>query len=117
MAQERQRQRRLYDDGIGASDKETTRGGMAGGTRRRVAIKNDGVNLSKIIFNLVDANCFNNYLHSRRVGQIVVVGVNEPERDDDVEIPSGILGGLLHRRRRRVASTRGGVAGTTAAHE
>jgi hypothetical protein len=31
---------------------------MAGGTRRRVAIKNDGVNLSKIIFNLVDVRFF-----------------------------------------------------------
>jgi hypothetical protein len=29
------------------------------------------------------------------VGQIVVVGVGEPERDDDVEIPSGVLGGFI----------------------
>jgi hypothetical protein len=29
---------------------------------------------------------------SPRYKQIVVVGVGEPERDDDVEIPSGVLG-------------------------
>jgi hypothetical protein len=29
------------------------------------------------------------------VGQIVFVGVGEPERDDDVEIPSGVLGGFI----------------------
>jgi hypothetical protein len=27
--------------------------------------------------------------------QIVVIGVGKPERDDDVEIPSGVLGGFI----------------------
>jgi hypothetical protein len=58
---------------------------------------------------------------SPRHKQIVVIGVGKLERDDNVEIPSGVLGGFIasssHRRRRRVSSTRGGMAGTTAAHE
>jgi hypothetical protein len=29
------------------------------------------------------------------VGQIVVVGVGKPESDDDIEIPTGILGGFI----------------------
>jgi hypothetical protein len=45
------------DDGDGASD-ATTRGGMTGGTKRRVAIKNDGVNLSNIISNLAEVRFF-----------------------------------------------------------
>jgi hypothetical protein len=32
---------------------------------------------------------------SPRYKQIVVVGVGEPERDDDVEIPSSVLGGVI----------------------
>jgi hypothetical protein len=58
---------------------------------------------------------------SPRHKQIVVVGVGKLERDDNVEIPSGVLGGFIalssHHRCQRVASTRGGMAGTTAAHE
>jgi hypothetical protein len=58
---------------------------------------------------------------SPRHKKIAVVGVGKLERDDNVEIPSGVFGGFIasssHRRRRRVASTRGGMAGTTAAHE
>jgi hypothetical protein len=45
------------DDGDGASD-ATTRGGMAGGMRRRVAIKNDGVNLPNIISYLAEVRFF-----------------------------------------------------------
>ena len=58
------------DDGNGASD-ATARGGMAGGTRRRVAIKNDDVNLSNIISYLAEVSFFYNYLHSRRAGVVV----------------------------------------------
>ena len=32
---------------------------------------------------------------SPRYLQIVIVGLGKPERDDDVEIPSGILGGVI----------------------
>jgi hypothetical protein len=34
-------------------------------------------------------------LSSPRYKQIVVVGVGKPERDADVEIPSGVLGGFI----------------------
>ena len=60
----RRRRRRWCDedadadnDGEGASD-ATTRGRMAGGTRRRVGIKHDGINLSKIISNLAEVRFF-----------------------------------------------------------
>ena len=45
------------DDGDGTSV-ATTRGSMAGGMRRRVAIKNDGVNLSNIISYIAEVRYF-----------------------------------------------------------
>jgi hypothetical protein len=32
---------------------------------------------------------------SPRYKQIVVVGIGKPERDDNIEIPSGVLGGFI----------------------
>jgi hypothetical protein len=65
------------DDGDGASD-ATTRGGMAGSTRRRVAIKNDGVYLSNKISNLAEVRFFNNYLHSQQAGVVVARDIIVP---------------------------------------